>query len=282
MMIIKKVIFLAFFLIFKINMGFSCTLFAAAGNTVRHNGVIIVKNRDWKPDHFQMIKIIKKKNRLSYIGLFAKGGRVPGLKAGVNEKGLVVITATAGVLPRKIRLKKPRTKKLISKLLQCADLNCAIEKVKKMRGPRFILIADVNGIAKVSMSPEKNPIIQRINNGYLTSANHYVNPRFVKYNQKKHKSSLKRYKRINELFQKSSKPLSTGDFIFFSNDQNNGRHNSIYRRGSRRKRTRTLSTFLVDIASHNEIYLWVKLMNPQKKIKYYKYDLKKIFSKKEE
>ena len=77
----------------------ACTLWAAAGGDAS-GGTIISKNRDWKPDHTQVLKVHRDRKGYAYFGLYAEGNKDPGLKEGVNEHGLTVITATAGAIPK--------------------------------------------------------------------------------------------------------------------------------------------------------------------------------------
>ncbi len=72
----------------------ACTLWGAAGSDAS-GGTIISKNRDWAPDHTQVLKLRRSTKGYSHFGLYAVGGTEPGIKAGVNEKGLTVITASA-------------------------------------------------------------------------------------------------------------------------------------------------------------------------------------------
>jgi hypothetical protein len=81
----------------------SCTLWAAVGEATRGGGSLVVKNRDWRPDHRQEIKRVTPKQGFRYFGLFATGNDEPGLKAGVNEKGLVVVSATAPYWRRELK-----------------------------------------------------------------------------------------------------------------------------------------------------------------------------------
>ena len=76
----------------------ACTLFAANGSVVDDGGTLLVKNRDWEPNQHQVIKFVPAKDGYSYFGLYAEGTPA-GMKAGINEKGLVVISATAGSIP---------------------------------------------------------------------------------------------------------------------------------------------------------------------------------------
>jgi len=81
----------------------SCTLWATVGEAARDGGSLVVKNHDWRPDHRQEIKRVTPKPGFRYYGLFAYGNDGPGLKAGVNEKGLVVVSATAPYRQRELK-----------------------------------------------------------------------------------------------------------------------------------------------------------------------------------
>ena len=84
----------------------ACTLFAANGSVVDDGGTLIVKNRDWEPNQHQVIKFVPSKDGYSYFGLYAEG-TAAGMKAGINEKGLTVVSATAGSIPSKERKNMP-------------------------------------------------------------------------------------------------------------------------------------------------------------------------------
>jgi hypothetical protein len=81
----------------------SCTLWAAVREATRDGGSLVAKNRDWRPDHRQEVKRVTPKQGFRYYGLFATGNEEPGLKAGVNEKGLVVVSATAPYWRRELK-----------------------------------------------------------------------------------------------------------------------------------------------------------------------------------
>ena len=69
----------------------ACTLWGAAG-AAANGGTLISKNRDWAPDHHQVLKKVHPKKGWAYFGLYAEGNGDAGLKAGVNEKGLTIVS----------------------------------------------------------------------------------------------------------------------------------------------------------------------------------------------
>ena len=72
----------------------ACTLWGAAGDDAA-GGTLMAKNRDWKPDHRQLLKAVRPQAGHAYFGLYAEGNDAQGLKAGVNDQGLSVIVASA-------------------------------------------------------------------------------------------------------------------------------------------------------------------------------------------
>ncbi|VEB42527.1 Acyl-coenzyme A:6-aminopenicillanic acid acyl-transferase [Chromobacterium violaceum] len=63
----------------------ACTLWGAAG-TASMEGSLLAKNRDWKPDHAQSLRLLHPEHGYAYLGLYADNGSEPGIKAGVNQK----------------------------------------------------------------------------------------------------------------------------------------------------------------------------------------------------
>lgn len=66
----------------------ACTLWGASGTAVEGRGTLVAKNRDWNPDHRQELVVLKPTPGYRSLLLKAVGGAEPGVKAGVNEKGL--------------------------------------------------------------------------------------------------------------------------------------------------------------------------------------------------
>jgi len=77
----------------------ACTLWGAVGTAVEGGGTLVAKNRDWAPDHFQELALLRPRRDFNRLVLRAVGGEEPGVKAGVNEKGLVIVSATANQVP---------------------------------------------------------------------------------------------------------------------------------------------------------------------------------------
>jgi len=80
----------------------ACTLWGAA-NPTGSEGTLLAKNRDWRPDHVQSVRLSRPASGLAFLGLYADTGSEPGIKGGVNQAGLSIVSATAGSLPKAVR-----------------------------------------------------------------------------------------------------------------------------------------------------------------------------------
>lgn len=240
----------------------ACTLWAANGDVVEGGGSLIVKNRDWAPDHTQTLKLVTPQNGYKYIGLYAIKGQHNGLKAGINERGLVAVSASAGSIPSKERREMPYTHALYEQLLrQCGTVEEAIEQSNLFLGPQFIMLADKNEVATIEIGPDGVYSISVKKNEAIYHTNHYINDSMSEFNRFIGPSSSTRYNRISELLNNTS-PYTLDKFISFSNDRNDGPDNSILRTGSTSKKQRTLATWAVSIPKDSAPELYVKLLNP--------------------
>jgi hypothetical protein len=123
----------------------ACTLWGVAGQDAS-GGTIVSKNRDWKPDHIQVLKMRRDGKGYAYFGLYAEGNDDPGLKQGVNEKGLAVMIVTASSIPKATRQAQSGKGGLMSALLThyatCDEVLADQEKLFSGRKPLFLLISD--------------------------------------------------------------------------------------------------------------------------------------------
>lgn len=262
---------------------YACTLWSASGGRVKEGGSLIAKNRDWLPDHYQELRLISPPNGLKYIGIFAIGGKSPGLKGGINEHGLVVVSATAGSIPRRERQSMSRTRQLLNKILsECGSVDEALKKSECFLGPRHLLLADKYKTAVIEIAPNARYAAKITHNGILYHTNHYLDDNLLKYNRKIGDSSLIRLQRIAALLDSESQPFTLEGFIAFSNDRNAGVNNSIWRTGKTKTATRTLLSWIVALPRSGSPRVYVKMANPGEREKIYSFDAADIFSKKSE
>lgn len=255
----KKIMsFIVFFTLLAYNMvSDACTLYAAQGNIVESGGAIIAKVRDFKPEPQELR--INKKGKYAFWGLYA-GENLEKMivKAGVNEKGLVAVTATAGSIPSKER-KSYKSAPCIRRMLQNhTTVEDALKDASLYLGPKYVMLADSREIACVEIGVNGETSIERKRNGVLTHTNFYLAPIFSELNKKISSSASVRYLRINELLEDAKKPYTLEDFICFSEDRNAGPDTSIWRDGSSATITQTLAAFIVELKQDGDFKVWIK------------------------
>jgi isopenicillin-N N-acyltransferase like protein len=253
----------------------ACTLWSATGERVVGGGSLIGKNRDWVPDHRQYLELSSIYDPgYSYLGLIATGNQ-PGLKAGVNSKGLLVVTASP---PHYLMTHKPFISRKV--LAECKTVKEALSHRNGFVGPQFIMLADAYEIASIEVGLDGIFRVQSTKSGVLSHTNHYMEPDLVGLNHDKPGvSSVKRLKKIQQFLTDKEK-FEITDFIQMSSSTDDGPDNSLWRTGSRLNSTRTLSTWIIHQPSSGEALLYLKMANPGKEIKEYRFELREVFKEK--
>ena len=197
------------------------TLWAAAGGQVEGGGVLIAKNHDDKPLPTELRLVVPRKG-FTYLGLFALGSRkTQGPLAGVNEKGLAVVTAVPEGLPPGPD-PNPSIEQIAESLLasyESVDLIVADQKILRQGPPAFYLIADRSNIALVETGPHGGISVTILKDGILTHTNHYLGEELLVWNRRIPKGSESRLERVTRLLQSSTVPLTQDAFIEMSRDR---------------------------------------------------------------
>lgn len=241
----------------------ACTLWGANGSAVEHGGSLIIKNRDWKPDQIQSVRLSPRGTTYRFIGLYAKGDQ-GGLKAGVNERGLAVVSATAGSIPDALRLTMARTKGLQALLLgRYATVAEALNHPDLFRGPQVLMLADRHEVAWVEIGPEGRVAIERRSNGVLYHTNHYLAPALADCNLQVGKSSATRLERIAQLVEDAPAPVTFSTYLAFSRDAVAGPGNSIFRTGRALGATRTVAVWGVSLPLVGSPLIDVRLLDAE-------------------
>ncbi|APW43597.1 carcinine hydrolase/isopenicillin-N N-acyltransferase family protein [Rhodoferax saidenbachensis] len=239
----------------------ACTLWGAAG-TAADGGTLISKNRDWAPDHHQVLRKVRPKKGWAYFGLYAEGNGDPGLKAGVNEKGLTIVSASSN-LPRSVREDQPDMHGVMVKILTDYDSVDALianaDKVFSKSRANFFLISDRNKVLTVEVGLHGKYALSVNDSGTATHTNHYLDPELTKaYPQKTSASSRTRYQRINSLLGQSTAPYTLEQFSSLSRDHHDGPDNSLWRSG----KEYTLASWIVATPAQGAPRLHVVIANP--------------------
>jgi hypothetical protein len=262
---LKSFLFQAIFLIIAVTTRVpaqACTLWAAAGSRTSDGGTLIAKNRDLHPQA-DVLKVVTPPAGYRYLGLFFIEGRRQGVTAGINERGLVIVGALAGSVPKSVCYQGE--KNLLKKVLTTFDSVDAVAACRDLFAashPVFYMLADRTKIATVEVAPHGQVALQVTDNGKLCHTNHYLSDQLRWANLKISASSRIRLHRIHDLLLHQVRPLSLQDFITFSADRHDGPDNSLWRTGSSPTKTRTLATWIVSTPKNDAPHLYVKLANP--------------------
>lgn len=259
-----------------ISVSSACTLWAVAGPEA-NGGTLLAKNRDWRPDHTQTLKRIRPKNGYAFFGLYAQGNDDPGIKAGINEKGLSIVVAASNI-PRKLRQAQPGKHGVISTILgkyaSVDELLANAEKVFSVARASYYLVSDRREVLMAEIGLDGKFQLTRVKSGPVTHTNHYLGPMLATiYNTKPRDSSTLRLQRINQLLADATRPYSIAQFIDMSRDTQNGPDNSLWRSG----KTKTMASWIVETPARGNPRLRVLIANPDEKETVHDYLLDEAF-----
>lgn len=249
----------------------ACTLWGSAGAVNQGGDVtLIAKNRDWAPDQTQILRIVRGERGYAYLGLFAMGGDDAGLKAGINRKGLVIVSASAGSIPKKERRQASGKRGLMRRILSnygSVDEVLNDRRIFSQARPLFLMMADRRKILCVEIGLHGRYSLAARNNGALSHTNHFLSPDMLQENRKIGNSSRIRLKRIQDLLAPPAGGFTLADFIRMSADQHDGPSNSILRRGAYPGDEKTVATWIAALPRNGAPTVQITLRNPAEKNK---------------
>lgn len=241
----------------------ACTLWAAAGERVAHGGSLIAKNRDWKPESSH-VRMVSTGSGHRHLGLYPSGeeGR-RGPFAGINEKGLVVVTATAGSIPPGERSQggSGLARKLLTGFSSVEEILADGSPFSRTR-PSIYLVADRRRAAWIEVAPEGKMAFRVTDGGWVAHTNHYLDGTLSEANRKIGRSSRIRLERIEELLKGNAAPLTLEDFMAFSRDRSRGPDDSLWRTGGKPGIQITLASWIVSLPPAAPPEFFVRLANP--------------------
>jgi len=253
----KKIFLFCIFLLLANNI-FACTSWSTLNG--ENNTVLLAKNRDELPYQRQAVILKKPSHGYVYLALVSINDNNPGIRAGINQAGLAVMSLSASAMEKAQR--RGRGGAIKKMLTHCASISDVIKQQNFLfagQKPDFYMLADPHQIAYVEVGPQGQFNIAVRNRGDLYHTNHYLSPRFSTSNEKAVESSHVRYQRIAAIMQAhQNRPWSFTNFIAVSRDQTAGPNNSIWRVGT--GGVRTLSTFVVSIPKNNSpptVYIYL-------------------------
>jgi predicted choloylglycine hydrolase len=154
-----------------------CTTCAAAGESTRDGAPLLVKNRDYRPDHkmLQCLAQIKPAHGHPYLCLTSAGS--PGVfSSGMNATGLAV--ADTHVSSNDIGSGIARYSLMMHLLEQCSRVSEAMGYLATVPhfGDGTVILADAQGDMAVFELAHSVQAVRRPSNGFLVSTNHFSAP----------------------------------------------------------------------------------------------------------
>ncbi|GFK95044.1 hypothetical protein NNJEOMEG_02897 [Fundidesulfovibrio magnetotacticus] len=232
----------------------ACTLWALQGADVAGGGSILVKNRDFAPDHPTRFALLAPRGgyRVAAMLSVTPEGRTM-VVGGVNEKGLAVVTATAGTIPRSLRLERIREGGLVGAartlLSRCASVDevFADKETLARLAPAFALVADARRVAVLECSGTGYALEPVPAGAFAAHTNHPELPGGPEDLRQRPDApgSVARLERIRSLLAQASRPLVLDSAASFSRDSVAGPDQSIFRTGSKPSSPRTLGMLAV-------------------------------------
>jgi hypothetical protein len=255
--------------------GEACTLWAATGARTLDQATLIGKNRDWSPAQYQELQFRDPAEGYRFLVLHPRGRKRPVDIAGVNEKGLVMVTAAASCIPKKARPESYCLEGFLNTILtSCATVDEVIKKQGLLTSPAFYLVADRSKIAIIEVGLNEKRAIKVTDHDVLSHTNHYLDKNLLETNKQFNLSSHLRLIRLQYLLKAQRRPFTLQDFITISQDRHDYPDNSIWREASSPKKVHTLSTWIVSLPDNDAPRLYVKMANPHEapKTNFYKLD----------
>jgi hypothetical protein len=255
-------IFVGFFLLFLALEGLPCTLFGAIGSSVEGGGVLIGKTRDRPKSLEQVWMEVPPKGGYAYRGISTRG--VKGVTSGINEKGLIVISAAASNVEKEGAM--TTVGKILSKASCVEDVITSLKR-GEIQGPIHFLVGDIHKIALLEVIDGLRHEVLVKENGVLCHTNHFILKDMRHFNREIGISSGTRLNRMEGLL--DGGPFTKDRFILFAQDHKNGPgNNSICRHfeSGARGSERTVSAAVYFLPGEGTPEIWVSLGQPCRSI----------------
>ena len=257
-------IFCAAFLFSSIAFSDACTIWASAGDVVAGRGVIVGKNRDNRSSLHTRLGLVFPAKGFRFLGILdieADGYVV----AAVNEKGLVVVNASANSVQRSKR--HVATEDVTQRILETFDSVDSLEREKDLfrkTHPAIYIIADSTRIMSVEVAPRGQVAITVKDNGVLAFTNHYTSASLADANEKISRESVVRLKRINLLIGGLNRAHTFDDFIAMSRDRNSGGPGAVMRGPRKGSSIRTLASWVIRLEPGSAPTMYAQVFNEGK------------------
>lgn len=154
-----------------------CTVWAASGPATLDGAPLLVKNRDYHPDHRQLQCLVHARPQSGYSSLYLTSAGSPGVfSSGMNAAGLAVADTHVTSLDFGIGL--PRYHVMLELLTFHDRVSSALDYLRSVRhfGNGTLVLADAGGDMAVFEGGHRVEGIVFPEAGWLVSTNHFVSP----------------------------------------------------------------------------------------------------------
>jgi hypothetical protein len=243
---------------------FACSLLAATGDRLKDGGTLVAMTWDVPRNIKGELRLVIPRKGSPYLGLFPLQAKNEGnIVAGLNEPGLVLITASVDSKPsKKGFLRRCSLVETILRSFGTVDAVIANTNLISNAPPLFLIIADKSKIALIQIGSRGRYTVDCIENGLLYQTNHYTHQNLLRENEIYVENSILRYNRLQNLLANQPTHFKVEDFLSLADDRGNGPDNSIWRSGSSEKKDRTLARWVVYLSKNSVPELYFRLLNP--------------------
>jgi len=255
------------------------SLWAAAGDKSKDGGTLAGMTWDVPQGAKGELRLVIPRTGFRYLGLFLLDSTVGQYAvAGVNERGLTILTASADTEGPKKKL-KGSANVVETLLIKFGTVDDALSNRQRLGKSRltFLLLADQAKAAVVQIGSRGNCTVEVTGNGLLYQTNHYTHQKLLIENNRCPESSLVRLSRLQDLLVKRPGPFTVDDFLSVAGDTNNGPDNSIWRTGGSTGHHRTLASWVLFLPRNLPPESYFRLVNPGSNELYYEMRLDKSF-----
>lgn len=257
----------------------ACSLWAAAGDQIKDGGTLVGMTWDVPQGIKGELRLVIPKKGSRYLGLFPLQTKDRNtIVAGINELGLVIITASPNSKSSKKRF--VGNSNLVETILRSFGTVDAVMANKTLflkTRPMFLIIADRSKIILVQIGSAGKHTVDVAANGLFYQTNHYTHQSLLKENELFVENSMLRLNRLQNLLANHQGPFVIDAFLSIADDRANGPDNSIWRIGSSEKKERTLAGWVTYLSQSSPPELYFKLSNPGANELNYEIKLDKIF-----
>jgi hypothetical protein len=222
------------------------TLWGVTGDNIVNGGTLIAQNFDYNPKCSIKVQfVVSKTTGYRYLADILSGpGIDSGVQSGINEKGLVVTSATAPLKSATSEAKPGFSEWALCGYGSVDDLLADKDKAGDF-APGYYMIADSGKIALIGIAARDQISVQEVTGGAACySKNDIV------------------YHRIKELLAEHHGLFGLDDLVTYSQDRHNGPKNSLWRTGTTQTSERTLATWAVSLPDSGAPQAYIRLANP--------------------